>query len=484
MIDHVGFAIRRTRVLRPLGVAALALMFGWTIAAGAAEPTNDEAAIRALIDKMGLAWQAEKPSAILQEIVSDKGFAYASPKPDSPSEAAIVDKQAFCRLMDSWVQQHRPKKHDHQVRSITVIGPLAYELGVTKDVAADGAERSVEVLNAFAKDETGWKLIYSTVTDDIRKALASSPAGASGMQQLSEQQTRDLEQGIKGLLVGIGVEIEAQPDGVFVKAVIAGGPADNAGLQDEETITAINGQPAGGMTNEQAVSLLKGPVGTSVKLTVRPKSGASREVNVIRGTFVVSGCKSRILEPNIGLLTITGFNEQTPGEVRQAISQFQKQDVRGLVVDLRKNQGGLGSAVREIAGMFVDRGAALWQTQNVGPGRPTIVRGEQLRIVRWPVVVLVSGKTSGAGELLACALRAGGGAKLFGENTAGKGSFSSLDKRPDGTSQKVVAGYFLTAEGQPIDGRGIAPDRQIDPKMPPEEALKIAAEELRTTLKP
>ncbi len=459
--------------------AVLIALFSAFAPAQPMQKEKDEAAIRALVDKINRAWQSEKPSTLFQEILSDKGFVFAMPKPDNPSEAAVINKQRFCELLDNIMQgQQRPQKHEHKVESITIIGPLAYEIGTSLDVRADGTERRDEVMNVFAKDETGWKLIHSSPTDNIRKALALSQNNISKTQKLSVEQTRNLEQNIEGSFSGIGVHIDAQLDGISVKRVIADGPADNAGLNAGDIITAIDGQPTRGMSLEQAVSLIKGPEGTGVKLKVRSADGVSRDVNVVRGTVVVTGCESRIIEPNIGLLTITAFTKQTSAEVRKTINHFQEQNVRALILDLRNNRGGFYPSVCEVAGMFVGQDKPLWQIQKIGQNQPIVVRAKQSKIVQWPVVVLIGSKTTCGGELLACALRTSGGAKLLGQDTFGHGSSSKLEKQADGSSKKVVGAYFFTAEGQAVDGQGIKPDRWIDSGTSPQEVLRQAVSEL------
>jgi len=297
-------------------------------------------------------------------------------------------------------------------------------------------------------------------------------------QKLSAEQTRKVQEGIRGSFSGIGVEIDKRQDGIFLKKVIAGGPADNAGLNAEEIISAIDGQPTRDISLEQAVSLIKGPVGTNVKLKVLSKDGTSREVDVIRGTVVITGVESKILYPNIGLLTISAFTKQTPAEVQQVLDHFRKQKIRGLILDLRENKGGIYPAIFEVASMFVGRGRTMWQRQNVGQKQPTIVRAEQSKIVQWPVVVLIGPETRSGGELLACALRTAGQTKLLGQNTTGKGFFYELEEQADGTSKKVVGGYFFSADGQPINDRGIQPDQQVAPGTLPEDVLEQAVREL------
>ena len=177
------------------------------------------------------------------------------------------------------------------------------------------------------------------------------------------------------------------------------------------------------------------------------------------------------------MLTITGFTEQTPAEVRQVLEYFQQQKVNGIIVDLRQNKGGFYPAVCEVASMFVGRGF-LWQIRYVNRPRPDIVRGKLRKIVRCPIITLIGPETRSGGELLASALRTNKTTKLFGQTTFGKGIAKKLEMQSDGTGQKELAGYLYTSDGQALDGRGIKPDKLIDPGISPEEALRQAINEL------
>jgi len=476
----------KMRFIQRLYLFVAAILIALLSSPALAQPSqkeNDEAAIHALVDKINQAWLSEKPSILFQEILSDKGCVVAMPKPENPSEAAIINKQKFCEILDNIMQgQQRPQKHEHKVESITVIGPFAYEIGTALHIGADGAERHDKIMNFFAKDETGWKLIHSTPTDNVRKALTSSPNDISKTQNLSAEQTKNLDEYIRGSFSGIGVGIDTHPNGIYIKNVIPEGPADNAGLNGGEVITAINGESTVGMPLERAVSLIKGPENTSVNLKVLLGDGTRRDVSVVRGTVIASGVESRILEPNIGLLAISGFNKETPAKVRDALMYFQQQNIRGLVLDLRNNIGGFYPAVCEVGSMFVGQDKPMWQIQNIDQNQPTIIKGEQSKIVQWPVVVLIGPKTKCGGELLACALRTSGRAKMLGQKTFGEGSIYKLEKQPDGSSRKIPTGRFTTADGQVIDGQGINPDRELDPKLSSEEVLKPAVDELTTEI--
>jgi C-terminal peptidase prc len=296
--------------------------------------------------------------------------------------------------------------------------------------------------------------------------------------KLSPEQTRNLEENIKGSFHGIGVEIDTNPNGIYIKNVIPESPADDAGLSDGEVIAAINGESTVGMSLERAVSLIRGPEGTNVDLKILSNNGTHRDVGVVRGTVVVTGVESCIVEPNIGLLAISRFNEETPAKVRDALMYFQQQKIKGLVLDLRSNQGGFLTAAKEITSMFTGPDQIIWYVQYTNRANRTPEKGTVQKMVQWPVVVLVISETRSGGELLASAVRSVAGGRLLGQKTFGKGSARTIEKQPDGTSRKILTGYLYTADGQAIDGRGINPDRELDPKLSSEEALKQAVYEL------
>jgi carboxyl-terminal processing protease len=255
------------------------------------------------------------------------------------------------------------------------------------------------------------------------------------------------------------VGIDTHPNGIYIKNVIPGGPADSAGLKDGEVITTINGESTVGISLERAVSLIKGPEGTSVNLKVLLSNGTNRDVSVVRRTVIASGVDSRVLEPNIGLLVISGFNQETTVKVRDALMYFQQQKIKGIVLDLRDNKGGLLPAVKEITGMFTGPNQIMWYVQYTGQANRVAEKSTVQKMAQWPVVVLINPKTRCGGELLASAIRSGAGSELLGQKTFGEGSIYKLEKQADGTSQKIPTGYFFTADGQVIDGQGIKPDR-------------------------
>ena len=151
------------------GLIALALPAAQTDSA-------DEAAIRALIGKINLAWKSDNGQEIMREVISDKSFTFAIPRPQKPSEALVINKAAFCSSLADILRNHRPIKHAHTVKSITVVGPLAYEVGITDQVDANGVARSERIMLFFAKEDVGWRLISWAPAENVEKALAEFKA--------------------------------------------------------------------------------------------------------------------------------------------------------------------------------------------------------------------------------------------------------------------------------------------------------------------
>ena len=155
----------------------------------AEEPPGDqdaEAAIRAQIDKFNSAWQKENGVALIEEVVSEKAFTLVMPR-SSRAEARVLNRAAYSAAFQKLVQEAGLRKHEHQIQSITVLGPIAYELGIILDVANDGTEQRTEVLNVFAKEDAGWKLVFSTTPDLIKKVREAEPHETESVRILAKE---------------------------------------------------------------------------------------------------------------------------------------------------------------------------------------------------------------------------------------------------------------------------------------------------------
>jgi carboxyl-terminal processing protease len=278
---------------------------------------------------------------------------------------------------------------------------------------------------------------------------------------------------LQGSFGGIGAKLLKTNVLLQIENVVGGGPADRAGLKSGETITAINGVPIANLALEDAVKMMRGTVGSAVELTMAdPGTPTRRRIRIVREAIDVSGVKSDIIGPNIGWLALTTFTVQTPGKVLDALEQFTAKAVRGIVLDVRNDGGGLYPEACEVASFFIGAGRPLWLIQAVGELKAQPVPGKTDQMWPGPLVVLTSTNTGSAAELLVAALQSNGRAKVIGQTTAGTACLQSLEKQPDDTTKKVLRANFFTLKNERIYGRGIPPDISVKAGVPPEQVLE------------
>lgn len=153
-------------------VAAVAVVLAVGSAGSPRQPDAEaRQAIQKVIDKVNLAYTAEDPAGPFREILSDKAFAIAMPRPDRPSEAVVLDKKTFCENFGRWVKENRPKRFVAKTERLTLVGPLAYEINANEQEDASGKVQRWKWLNVFAKEEMGWKIVFSAPADDLPQAL-------------------------------------------------------------------------------------------------------------------------------------------------------------------------------------------------------------------------------------------------------------------------------------------------------------------------
>jgi carboxyl-terminal processing protease len=304
----------------------------------------------------------------------------------------------------------------------------------------------------------------------------------------AETTPADLYRGQKfdGTIGGVGLLMWRKGSGdLYIAQVIADGPAARASLRPGQVIRAINGTPAPSLTLEDAAKLTRGNPGTVVLLDVsEPSSVEWRRVQLVRQIIVV-GVDYRMLDGDVGLLSITSFNEQTPGRVKQALDVLAAQGARGLLLDLRNTTPGSNAGTQlDVAGYFVGDAAPLWLERDKGAAKGTPVHSSQPRVWQKPVVMLANQTTAGNSVLLAVALRSAGRVRLVGRSTAGAPPVDRVEAQPDGSPQRVGVRSFFTLQNQPLAARGLAPDIPLDAATPPAEELSRALTYLAPLMPP
>ncbi|MGB4417576.1 MAG: S41 family peptidase [bacterium] len=303
---------------------------------------------------------------------------------------------------------------------------------------------------------------------------------------LSPENYKKLKIQVTGTFGGIGVIMTLwEGDIVIVDPPMPGSPAAAAGLQAGDIITSVDGRPLAGLTVDQAAELIRGPVGTEVDLGIR-RGEETLEVTLVRDHIPIISVRSQMLEEEsgIGYLRISVFNEHTGQEVREALAALEKEGVRGLVLDLRRNPGGILKVAVEVAGLFLPAGEPVLHVRGRDGEEQSITTFDEPLCPHLPMVVLVDGGSASAAEILAGALQDTGRASLVGTRTFGKGSVQTIYPLGDDGAVRLTTALYITAGGHFIDKEGIQPDVTVEykPEAEGDEQLEAAVEILRESL--
>lgn len=278
---------------------------------------------------------------------------------------------------------------------------------------------------------------------------------------LNEQEARQLTESISSSFEGIGAEIQEQDGYIAVVSPIKNSPAEQAGLLPKDIITAVDGESIQGMSSSEAVLLIRGEKGTEVTLTIkRGDSSEPMEVKIVRDVIPIETVYHEMGEDGIGHIQITSFSTGTYKELLNALDELEAEEMKGLIVDVRQNPGGILDAAINISDLFVERGKNLFQYEEKGK-KADVYKAAKGRKVEVPVALLIDDGSASASEILAGALSESSDVPLVGITTFGKGTVQSPRDLPDGSNLKLTTAKWLTPTGQWIHEKGIAPDYEV-----------------------
>ena len=299
----------------------------------------------------------------------------------------------------------------------------------------------------------------------------------------SPREAQRFHQTVEGRFEGVGMRIEEVKQGLEVVSVFDGSPAQRAGIRQGSVVTAVNGRSIAGESAENATAKIKGPPGTSVRLTlIEPDSKKRRAVKVDRERITVPTVETSLKTVDgkkLGVVELVTFSSGAHGEARSAVKRLQGQGARGILLDLRGNGGGLLREAVLVASAFVEKGPVV-STDGRSRGRRVFeAEGDALE-PPLPVVVLVDGGSASASEIVAGALRDRRRAKLVGEKTFGKGVFQEVAPLSNGGALDLTVGHYYLPSGENIGTRGIVPETkaQDKPRTRRDEALPVALDVL------
>jgi carboxyl-terminal processing protease len=314
----------------------------------------------------------------------------------------------------------------------------------------------------------------------IQGMLASLDPHSSYM---NATEFRELQTQTRGEYGGLGIEVTSEDGIVRVVSPIDGTPADRAGIEAGDYLTAINGESIIGLTLNDAVRQMRGEPGTEITVTVAREGVDPFDVTLTREVINVRAVTARVEGGDIGVIRISTFNEQTGDMLDAAIRNLRSQTgsrLRGVVIDLRNNPGGLLDQAIEVSDAFLDGGEVV-STRGRQPGdqqRYNARRGDDLAGV--PIVVLINGASASAAEIVAGALQDRNRALIVGTDSFGKGSVQTvipLQGGRDGALRLTTARYY-TPSGRSIQGAGITPDIEVGAvRVDPERLQRLGLSE-------
>lgn len=282
---------------------------------------------------------------------------------------------------------------------------------------------------------------------------------------LNEEAFTELQVGTTGQFGGLGIEISMEDGFVKVVAPIDDTPAQRAGMHAGDLIIRLNEQSVKGMTLTEAVKVMRGDVGTSIELTV-VREGAEKPIkfNITRAIIRVKSVKFRTLDKGYGYIRITQFQSRTGDSLAKAISKLKNENknLKGIVLDLRNNPGGVLNAAVRVSDAFIDKGLIVYTEGRTEDSDNKFHATSGDLIKGAPIVVLINGGSASASEIVAGALQDHKRAVIMGTRSFGKGSVQTILPMNNGTAVKLTTARYFTPNGRSIQAEGIVPDIEAE----------------------
>ena len=268
--------------------------------------------------------------------------------------------------------------------------------------------------------------------------------------------------------IGVVIQKDAETGMITIVNCYEGSPAEQAGIMSGDIVYLINGETAAEKTLEEAVEIIKGSGDAGVDLTlIREGMNEYLGVNVVPNDIEYPVVSHSMLENQIGYLALTDFKESSYHQFHEALEDLKSQNMRGLIVDLRNNTGGLLDSVTSILNDILPKGTIVYTVDKYGTREDYTSDGKTPLEI--PMVILVNGYTASASEIFAGAVRDYDMAKLVGTQTYGKGVVQTTIRLADGSALKLTTANYYTPNGTNINGTGLTPDVEVEPDLTPLE---------------
>lgn len=291
---------------------------------------------------------------------------------------------------------------------------------------------------------------------------------------LDAEAFQDLQIGTSGEFGGLGIEVGQENGFIKVIAPIDDTPAQRAGIRPGDLIIRLDDASVKGMTLSDAIARMRGKPNTPITLTIL-REGAKKplKIKLIREVIQVRSVKNRLLEPGFGYLRITQFQAKTAPNLQDALQDLEKQNqgsLKGLILDLRNNPGGVLNGAVDVADEFLEEGIIVQTKGRNDASEQTFKATPGDLLNKAPMIVMVNGGSASASEIVAGALQDHRRALVLGERTFGKGSVQTILPLGNGTAVKLTTARYYTPNGRSIQAEGIKPDIEL-------KSLKVATDD-------
>ncbi len=364
--------------------------------------------------------------------------------------------------------------------------------GITTFALAFGDEKAVTVAN----ERTEFDKLYSAF-DTLKGSYFAKvdeekliDGAINGMvdslddpysDYMDKKEAKSFDDSISSSFNGIGAEIQEQDGYIMVVSPIKDSPAEKAGLKPNDKIMSVDGKSIQGMSANKAVLLIRGEKGTTVKLSIqRPGIGEIMDVSIVRDTIPIETVYGEMLEDGIAKIQITSFSSNTTKELIAKLDELKNQGMKGLVLDLRQNPGGLLEEAINISSLFLPNNEVILQIEDRNGKRKAVTSTNTKDSPNVPLVVVIDKGSASASEILAAAVQESADVTLVGEKSFGKGTVQQARKFTDGSNLKLTTEKWLTPDGNWIHKKGITPD--VEASLPPYAFLSMIDSETELKL--
>ncbi|WP_339411653.1 S41 family peptidase [Pseudomonas sp. EA_35y_Pfl2_R5] len=332
----------------------------------------------------------------------------------------------------------------------------------------DSAPLPLDDLRTFAEVMDRIKSAYvepvsdKTLLENAIKGMLSNLDPHSAY--LEPEAFRDLQESTSGEFGGLGIELGTEDGFLKVISPIDDTPASAAGIQPGDLIVKIDGQPTKGLSLMQAVEKMRGKAGSDIELTLVREGGRPFDVELTRAVIKVKSVKSQLLDDGYGYIRITQFQVNSGEDVGKALAKLRKENgkkLRGLVLDLRNNPGGVLQAAVEVTDHFLKKGLIVYTEGRIANSELRFNADPTDASEGVPLVVLINGGSASASEIVAGALQDHKRGVLMGTDSFGKGSVQTVLPLNNDRALKLTTALYFTPNGRSIQAQGIVPDIEV-----------------------